>query len=345
MAFLNACTVASMDVRGGLQNSSLSSTTGPGGGAVLGGGAIPVNKVTENFTAAQAQKKVDILMIDDNSASMDVNEGDLGSKFPSLVSALNGVDWQMGITTTDCGNGTWGICGDLLTISGLGSTYTGGNDLLSPLTPNLANAFNNTIVRPETVGCIGRNNCPDGDSTPLKATLNAMAKSTANNSGFFRDGAALAVVILTNADEDNVTPTAASTTAQQVMAEVNSLWGATKQFRVYTIGVLPGDTSCLAQQQATGLAAYATYPVALTNLTGGIAVSICSPNYSGALNQIGSGIQEAPIAITLAHAPKSQSVQVAFTPSSNAAWTLKGSTVTFASTLPVGTKISVTYEY
>ncbi len=302
--------------------------------------------VTDTFTSSQTGSAVDILFVDDNSASMDVNEGSLGSKFSSLTSALNGVDWQAGITTTDCGAGEttpdqWNICGSLLPLTGA----TGS--ILTAQTPNYLTVFDNTIVRPETVGCIERGSCPDGDSTPLLATMTAMQKYNTDDAGFFRSNAQLAVVILTNANENNDAPTSTSTTAQQVVNEFNSIWGNTsKILRVYSIIVLNGDSTCLAAQSATGISAYGTYPENLSTLTGGISVSICATDYSVTLNQIATNLLSVlPSSVTLSQTPTTPSdVQVVFTPAqSGITWTVNGNVVTFSQPIPAGTQITVTY--
>lgn len=328
MLILCSCTIARMDMVGGIQTSN--SVGGIGGGPRL---------ASEVFTAGQAQRKVDVLFIDDNSSSMDAMQSSLGDRFSTFSAAMSGIDWTAGITTTDCSTGPYGICGTLLTMAGTGS------NVLLPTTPSLSTVFRNTIVRPETVGCLVRADCPSGDSTPLRSLLTAMQKSTTVNVGFFRPDATLAVVMLTNADENNVAPTPSSITPANVIDQFQALWGAAKPFTVYTIAVLQGDSSCLTQQQAGGLATYGTYPISLAQMTGGFSQSICSPNYTPVLQAIGDDLQGTPNVVRLAHVPRAGSLVVTLTPASSIGWSLNGDTITFNSVLPVGTIISTTYEY
>lgn len=329
-----------MDMRGGLQVQSAdggSATPVPGPGP----GPVSPNKANETFTASAAQRKVDILFIDDNSSSMEAMQNSLGSRFSSFANAVQGIDWQIGVTTTDCSAGPYGICGSLLTMAGTASK------VLTPATPNFANVFADTIVRPETVGCLVRADCPSGDSTPLRATAAAMQKANTVNAGFFRDGATLAVVMLTNANENNDAPKAGSVTPANVMAQFQATFGTQKFFRAYSIAVLNGDAACLAQQQMAGLAAYATYPIALATQTGGISVSICSANYGPLLQQIGDDLdlQIVPNVIRLAHVPLAGSVKVTLAPATGTAWTVNNDKIVFAAPLPAGTVINIEYEY
>lgn len=317
-----------MDMVGGVQTSNSV------GDIVVGPG-----KASETFTAGEAQRKVDILFIDDNSSSMDSMQSSLGDRFSTFSAALTGIDWTAGITTTDCSAGPYGICGTLLPMAGIGS------NILSPSTPGLANVFRNTIVRPETVGCLVRADCPSGDSTPLRALMTALQKSSTVNAGFFRPGASLAVVVLTNADENNVAPTASSVTPANVRSQFQALWGTTKAFTVYTIAVLTGDNTCLTQQQAGGLAAFGTYPMALAQATGGFSQSICSANYAPVLQAIGDDLQGTPNVIKLSRLPKAGTLQITLTPASSIGWSLTGDTVTFNAPLPAGTLIKADYDF
>lgn len=327
LSALMACSVARMDVHGLQLNSA------------QGGPGATAGKATEVFTADQRQQKVDILFIDDNSASMDPLQASLGSKFSSFANAVQGLDWQVGITTTDCSSGPWGICGSLLPMTG------GSANILTPSTPNYATVFAGTIVRPETINCVALGQCPDGDSEPLRSLSTAMQKHANTNTGFFRAGGTLAVIILTNADEDNLAPLPSSTTPQAVVSRFNSIWGTGKQLRVYSIAILQGDSQCLADQQAGGLAAYGTYPIALASLTGGTSLSVCAQNYDPLLQQIGGALQGAPNVITLGHVPIPATVVVTLNPNPGISWTLGGDTLTFSAALPGGTQITVNYEY
>jgi hypothetical protein len=296
--------------------------------------------LAETFTTDQMNGKVDILFIDDNSASMDPEQQALGSKFPAFTSSLTGLDWQMGITTTDCSTGPWGICGSLLQMAGTQSF------ILNNQVPNYEKVFLNTVVRPETVNCVASGACPSGNEEGLKATIAAVDKRLTNNAGFFRDDSALAVVILTDEDEQsNAPPTA--TTPQAVVDHLRSVFGTQKQIRSYAITTLIGDTQCLKMQQDQqgGIGAYGTYPIGLANLTGGISVSICAPDFSVTLQQIGSDLLKLTNSVMLTNTPVAGSVNVTLTPQQSVTWRVSGKNIIFSSPLQPGTKIDVTYRY
>lgn len=297
---------------------------------------------TQSFTSQTAAGRVDILFVDDNSASMEIEQTNLGNRFATFTAAISGLNWQVGVTTTDCSTGPYGICGDLLTLSGTASK------ILTANTPNFATVFRDTIIRPETVGCVARADCPSGNEEALRATINAISKRNGVNSGFFRNGAALRVVILTDEDEQSTGPLTA-TTPQQVVNYFNSVYGATKDLRTYAITTVTGDAPCLAAQQAQqgGIGAYGAFSMNLAALTGGVSQSICAPNYDTVLSQIGADVQGSVTdSVTLANTPVPNSIVITFNPAGNAVqWLANGRTIQFAQPVPANTTFDVTYDY
>jgi len=341
LPFLISCTIARMDMHGALSSNGTLGNTEPGPEPAPVPAPTPVpNRATETFTASAQQRKVDILFVDDNSASMDPLQASLGSRFPSFSTAVQDLDWQIGITTTDCSNGPWGICGSLVPMTGT-TDY-----ILTASVPNYQQVFNNTIVRAETIGCVARGSCPSGNSEPLKAAMTSFDKRNTDNARFFRDGVPLAIIILTNADEMNSGPPQA-TQPQTVINRFRTIWGNSKDLKVYAINVIPNDTACRAQMEAQsiGQVFYGVGPSTLATLTGGFPSSICAPNYNPLLQQIGGDIQGVPNVITLARTPLPGTLQIAMTPASTATWVLNGNTVTFSRSLPGGTVITISYEY
>lgn len=89
--------------------------------------------------------KVDILFVDDNSASMSVIQKKLAAKFAGFVEALDkkDIDYQIGITTTDI---------SLAQGAGL-VTFGNGQQILKRSDSNRVSLFNGSIVRAETINC------------------------------------------------------------------------------------------------------------------------------------------------------------------------------------------------
>ena len=72
-------------------------------------------KVTQRFEQDQNANKVDILIVNDNSASMDAEQKKMGTRFGSFVSAFNGIDYQIAMTTTDLDSTKWAQSGKIMT--------------------------------------------------------------------------------------------------------------------------------------------------------------------------------------------------------------------------------------
>ncbi|MCB0370011.1 MAG: hypothetical protein KDD45_11450, partial [Bdellovibrionales bacterium] len=72
-----------------------------------GGTSTPENTVKYKTITEQLSvnltlnNKVDILIVIDNSGSMSYEQSEMAKRFSGFVESLNGLDWQLGITTTD----------------------------------------------------------------------------------------------------------------------------------------------------------------------------------------------------------------------------------------------------
>ncbi len=101
-------------------------------------------KETFSFDDDGSGAKVDILFVVDNSGSMYEEQGRLSTALASFITSIGAIDWQIGITTTDVSDGTYGLKGSLLPFAGLGSK------VLTKRSPNYATAF-------AKYGCAPRN--------------------------------------------------------------------------------------------------------------------------------------------------------------------------------------------
>lgn len=179
--------------------------------------------------------KVDILIVDDNSASMSFEQKNLASRFSGFISQLEGqnADYRIGITTTDVSSNVSDTVNNYpRSINGNGTLQDGnliafgsGVPYLTPKSGSSINdrvaMFNNTIVRSETQQCEQfiatwvqnkgisstgtaeysqqySQNCPSGDERGIFAANLAVKK---NPSGFIRQGAHLAIIFLSDEDE------------------------------------------------------------------------------------------------------------------------------------------------
>ncbi|WP_413288839.1 beta strand repeat-containing protein [Bdellovibrio sp. HCB337] len=299
------------------------------------------NGNSETFISDASFGKIDILFIDDNSASMDPKQTSLASKFNGFASELMNIDWQIGITTTDCSTGPFGICGSLLNLTGYSSK------ILTPSVPNYQTVFSNSIQRPETAGCLDRGDCPAGASEPLLSATTAMNKRNTDNNGFFRANSDLAIVILSDADERQTGGATYANRPNELVQAFSTNWPSGKKLKVYSIIVQPGDATCLDTMRAgsNGFSFYGDLVNQTVNLTSGLSTSICAPDYTVTLKSIGESVRTLTNSVALAHTPIAGSVTVTFTPNQSITYKVIGNKVVFDSPPSVGTEIKVDYQY
>lgn len=304
----------------------------------------------ETYSSRGPGGKVDILFVDDNSTSMEVEQAALGDRFSSFTTQLENVDWQAGIITTDCTNGSpYNFCGQLFDFELLNA----GEYILNVLTPNFLDVFKKTIQREETADCwkpSSTHPCPASNEEGLKSTIESFKKRNTDNAGFFRNESDLAIVYLSDENEQSTGPNGATTPAEVINA-FKSTWGTTKKLSAYAIIIKPGDRACLdiQQQQPAGRlnSNYGTYQYQLAEMTGGLSVSICEPDYSVTLQRIGQDVTRLSKSYDLPQTPIVGSVKVAFNgvTQSSAIYVVNGNRVTFNDVPALGTKVEIFYEF
>ena len=316
--------------------------------------------VSEQFQQpVYVRRKVDVLFVNDNSVSMYEDQTKLSQKLNSFLSGLRGVDWQIGITTTDLSDGPYASHGRLLNMS----DSTGETDIkfINENTYNKEELFRLTIQRQESVDCFDKRNenckgLPSGEERPLGAFINAIKLKDTYNKGFFRDGADLAVVILT--DEDEFVPENKSEIAfepDDVLSAVQDAWGGSKKLSVHGIIIEDGDTKCFNEQQNAieqkFVVSHASIVTDLVNATGGLTGSICDDDYGPKLASIGADIVEKKNMdrVELADYPVAQTVSVSIRNNStdrkleSSEFIVSRKTVVIHTPIIPGTSIEVTY--
>ncbi len=301
------------------------------------GGEFTLN---EKFRIDQGMSgnAVDILFIVDNSYSMITEQERLGERFNRFISELRSVNWQIGITTTDVSSGSFGVQGSLLTFAGTNST------ILRPNQANYEQAFRETIVRRETLNCdLNGGTCPSGDEQAMRAAILAMDKEKGANAGFFRAGADLAVVVISDEDELSNAPVGA-THPNEVIQHAKNIFGSQKKITGYGIIIKPGDQACFDAQYSSG-GNYGTYVSLFASLTSGVTGSICDVDYSSTLSTIGRHVRDLILSIELSQDPDPSTVKVTFTPAvAGLKWSVDGRKVRFSVAPPDGTSVDVSYR-
>lgn len=166
--------------------------------------------ITQNFNVGAG--KVDILFVNDNSASMSTIQNLLANRFAGFIQNLDNqhIDYRIAITTTDLNSVSQG---------GL-ITFGNGNKYLTNADASRVSLFNSAIARPETVNCenlitssfntygVGFQStsnyinsypttCPSSDTRGIY-TANTVVSG--NASSFIRSDANLNIILISNDD-------------------------------------------------------------------------------------------------------------------------------------------------
>ncbi len=171
-----------------------------------------------NYSFTFQTGDVDILFVDDNSGSMYKIQTGIASAFSNFLASISNLNYQIAVVTTDIStsiNPVTGQVDPLNAANGNGAfqdgkflefTDTSGNPsgdyVLTPSTPNANDLFAGTIQRQETLNCensdFSPNDCPSDVPRGIYAVNDAISRDQNN---FFRPGAPLAVVVVSDSDE------------------------------------------------------------------------------------------------------------------------------------------------
>lgn len=257
---------------------------------------VTVNSITN--------KKMDILIVIDNSGSMKYEQSEMANRFSGFLAGLQGLDWQIGITTTDVVNTDKEFSdGKLLAFSNSSYVLTSQMDI--ELTKQL---FAATIQRPLGEG--------SAYEQGIKATYRAIERaldptSTASNipnGALFRADANLAVVFVSDANETPLDGNfGVKNNPNNLLALIKDNW-PNKIAAFHSIVVKTNDSECLANKLSfNGIVnsneSYGKYYEYISNETLGIIGNVCEADYSSQLKVMGLNIREKVMSIDLKCAP------------------------------------------
>ncbi len=323
------------------------------------------------YTATAGYGKVDILIVNDNSASMSFEQARLAPRFQNFIQDLDSrkIDYRIAMTTTNISQST-------LLVSFNGRPY------LTPQDSDRVALFNSTIQRPETLACEkfianwirsnGGNtssinstaystayaaNCPSGDERGVYAANKVI---DANPNSFIRNDAHLSIIFLSDEDERSGLY---STNSQYYLAQedqpkylvnnVKSKLGADKFNSLSVHAIVVKDSVCLSQQNAQVLDGYAPTQglvlggvgnvyLSFVNQGWGNAADICSSDYTSQLGQIRTDLTNRIKDIIL---KCSNPTNLVVTVSGSAvSHTVEGKTLKFSQYLASGTSVSLSYK-
>jgi hypothetical protein len=182
--------------------------------------------------------------------------------------------------------------------------------------------------------------------------------SYADASGCYRKDAGLAVVMISDEDERSI---GGDITQQYYPGEyqplddddkpihyydlVHEIFGPTKRFNFNSIIVRPGDTACMAAQDAQGSKSHYGYNYnALSLMTTGSVGSICDSDYSANLQSFKDQIVKDMGSLPLECAPVGGTVTVTVAPNMALTTRVEGSTLYFTPKIPAGSTITAAYQ-
>ncbi|MCB0355446.1 MAG: hypothetical protein KDD40_00475 [Bdellovibrionales bacterium] len=295
--------------------------------------------ITETLNQIPLQKAVDILIVEDTTLSMHTDRWSLHQKFSKSVDNLAGLDWRLAITSTDLGKNR--LDGKIITLDNKGTQFitAQSSNPLKLLKDNIS--FDHCNSNDYILGW-GDVGCTLGNEKLLGATIQAVAK----NKEFFRDKTNLAVIYITDEDEEALA-NEHKATPQEVINAVKLNLGE-RDFKAYGAIIEPGDTQCLIQQKSAfeePAAVYGETVASLIQQTGGQSVSICSHDYSDLFKSIEGNVTSAlKTHFQLAHAPEID-IEVSLEPVQNIKYSLVKDQLIFASPPAEGSKITISYKF
>lgn len=238
-------------------------------------------------TVVAKQGPVDVVFIIDNSKSMREEQLSMAQKISNFIDRVDGLDWKIGIITTDTVNG---VKGDGRFLKFGNSNYSLTSQLSKEDARKLFSATVQTGVEGHHIEQGIRNLYRSLERAVNPVQNNATYKDSVNKA-FFRKDAALAAIVVSDENED-VSQTPANLSylnkGSELVKFVNKTWGAEKLFQFHSIIVRPGDTKC--KNIDPDVHGYGTAYAELSGLTSGILGDICAPDYGNQLTVIGQEI-------------------------------------------------------
>lgn len=237
---------------------------------------ITVNGVDNN--------KVDLLVVIDNSASMATEQANMAARFSTLIDQLQGLDWQVGVITTDVSSDANLKDGRLIAMDTAGSQFV------------ISSQMDINRAKEDFARVIQRKESGSGSEQGIKATYRALERAlqadnlavNKPNRDLIRADAAFAVLVVTDANE---TPTGGKAEARNsgdnLINFIMNSYGGGKNFVFNSIVVKSGDSACRGKD---GNESYGAAYEDLSRKTDGIIGTVCATDYGSQLKLIGEKV-------------------------------------------------------
>lgn len=304
-----------------------------------------------DYTIAASSQTTDVLFVVDNSGSMYPEQLEIANKFPSFLNIMQGIDYHIGITTTDVAASTNNTFqnGNLIPFPN-GSPFLSGN---LPATSEQG-LFQQTMARQETLLCqqsgFNKAVCPSGDE---RGILSAALVNQLNPFNFIRGFGHMAVVFLTDEDEgSNGTIVDNRENPQTFVQDFRNRY-PNKSIKAHSIIIEPntqrGRNCFLASERDTQNppGQYGALYAELSNLTSGLTGDICANDYRPILEAIAA--ESSQFREVLPCAPINGQVSVSYLPASSgvgvqASYQPFQNEILFSRSLPRGTSVRFQFE-
>jgi hypothetical protein len=325
---------------------------------------------------------VDILFVDDNSGSMFMEQQKMANAFPNFLSTLSNLFYQIAIVTTDVSaspgnaaprpaNGNGAFQDGKFLVFQDEQKVSSGLTMIDRSTPNAESLFRGTIQRQESLDCDKSGflaaACPSSDERGIYAANLAIKRG---NKKFFRPGAHLAVVVLSDEDERGQggvkvgDPQLEADDLPVSLLTSLSEFYPTKSLSVHSI--VTNDEACRKLQTQTSqyggkptlgfiglqymaLSSPTADLLSVGNLLNGVVGSICADNYVSQMGNVGLNIRDntdnAPK--QLACTPDPSEMKVVTNPTgyeNQIQYSIDSQNRIVFSNLPTGVKVSFSYE-
>jgi hypothetical protein len=323
---------------------------------------------TDTFNIPKTVNKADILLVLDNSGSMEPDLAKLADKLDGLIEILDkgGVDWRMCYTKTGVTTDPNRSVLEWKATDSSGNVVQTGARVLTPATADKRNIFLTTIDHLSDFGT--------GSSTEQGiASMGQILKSSLNRD-CFRDDSALATVVISDEDEkscggrcadyqssenpsgpqywsakaytDQYRAMSSENQPETLVKLIKDMWSE-KSYVHHSIVVRKDDYSCYDKQDSEFPAFFGLTYSRLQSLTGGILGDICADSYATQLQSMGERIRDAINSVTLRCMPDATPpVQVTVSPAlpTGVTWSSTGNKILFSSALPEGSQVVVKYN-
>lgn len=286
-------------------------------------------------------RPVDVLFVVDNSGSMDDERANLAQRIDGFIERIDGLDWQISVISTDV-TSSQNAQGNFVELIGMPGEYI----LDASMDVQLAQTvFGNTVQG------FGNGSPDEMGIYATKLSIDRYLAGQTEHTQFYREEADLSVIVLSDEDE-NSDGNDVAISPEDMITFVQDSFGPEKNFTWHSMVTMTGDADCLSQQSFAHEGR--TYEE-LSRLTGhgevggAIIGSVCDPDYTAQLADIGQSVKDRQNTIQLNCTPADQDgdgtgdILVNFTPDGQSvaqpftkAYTLQGTALIYSELLLPG---------